>query len=398
MYSLEEYADGGDYTDELVRLESLEGELIAEYVSLSPDNTKRANEIYVELLRVRKKIANELGLESYIDRAYEMRGHDHTADEVHAMILNIGKYVLPVYFALYDELFDDYFSTAMPSNVDKAELLNNLYLLFDDTDENLAEAYSFMLECGLYDIEDYSDKRYEGAFTTYIFGIDAPYIFMTSWGDVGDYLTLTHEFGHFFDSYANFGLGSSLSLGEISSQALELMTVPRLDGIISEEDLLFLSYYQLYIALDTLLYQGFIALFEHYVYALEYEDINLTALERLLNKAQLDMFGENVGLGQLESVIMQHTVAYPFYVESYCTSLFASLDIFLTDIENEGDGLEIYLDLILGGDPNDKTFKSELERVGLDTPFTESYVISISDEIYYYLTGIHFYTNESQAA
>lgn len=388
--SLDEYADGGKYTDELVRLEELEGGLIAEYTSLSPDNFARAEEIYVELIKIRRQIADELGLDSYTEYAYDGFGRDYMADEMQFLLNELGDFVMPIYYDLYYNLFIGTFNTHTPSEVDKIKLLNDLYRVYEDVDENIFEAYSYLIECDLYDMKPYSDTRYEGAFTTYVSGIDAPYIFMTAYGDVSDYSTLSHEFGHFFDAYANFTLGQSLDLAEISSQALELMTSLWLGGILSEDDIKYVSYYQIFSALDSVIYQSFISLFEHKVYSLPEEEITLENLKALAKSTETELLGGDFGLGQLENLIMQHTVAYPHYVESYCTSLLVSLDIFLMECEEKDAGINLYVELVMGGDPIDKNFQSELERVGLDSPFEEGYVISILDDLYYYLSGKHY--------
>ncbi len=389
--SLDEYVDGGKYTDELVRLEALEGELIAEYVALEQGNIDRAAEIYVELVKIRRQIADELNLDTYLDYSYDRFSRDYSGDEALALMLDAGRKGTEMYFTLQAEVFGNYFRRNQASTAKNNVLINNVYRALEGEDELLVEAYAYMLETGLYDIGYANNTRYGGAFTTYISQLDAPFIFMSTAGNVTDYLTLVHEFGHFFDAYANYGLGSSLDLAEISSQALELMMISRFDGILTEKDAEYMAYYQLYMALNTLLYQSFIATFEHYVYDLAYDEITIENLEKLVKRAQINVLGRDVGLGTLDAVIMQHTVAYPFYVESYCTSLLVSLDIFFTECANKGDGMEIYLSLITDADADNQAFLSELDRVGLTSPFEDGYVTYIADSIYYFVTGKHYY-------
>ena len=135
-YSLDEYADGGNYTDELVALLEEEALKEAEYSSLSTATVtitysslgnfsftgavdevyKQAAEkfginstqyknativinelykqkvrelsipIYVDLLKIRRLIADELGVDTYIDYAYENMGYDYSPSDMKQLL------------------------------------------------------------------------------------------------------------------------------------------------------------------------------------------------------------------------------------------------------------------------------------------------------------------------
>ena len=82
-------------------------------------------------------------------------------------------------------------------------MINDLYSVYRDIDPELLDVYSYMLQHGLYDIADESANRFSGAFTTYIYSNNSPFIFMSAEGKIVDYMTLAHEVGHFYDGYVN---------------------------------------------------------------------------------------------------------------------------------------------------------------------------------------------------
>jgi oligoendopeptidase F len=84
---------------------------------------------------------------------------------------------------------------------------------------------------------------------------------------------------------------------------------------------------------------------------------------------------------------------YPFYVQSYCTSILPSLELYFMEIANEGAGFSAYKHLV-AREENEK-FPRALERSGLTSPFTEDYVERICNEIHYLLCGTYYFTEMS---
>ena len=435
MYSLEEYVDGGIYTPRLVSFLESEATLEAEYMEINEQTavisyenivgtydyimteygkrygtystqyeiaeeecyqklasaiTLQRRQKFTELIRIRRQIANELGLDSYSEYAYSAMGYEYTDKEMTSMLNTLRETVYPVYLTLYERAFRSFFYNNQPSEIMPYTTVNNIYDLYTQNDDIVNEAYSYMLKCGLYDISESSAGRYNGAFTTYIYGIDAPFLFMTAEGYVTDYLTLSHEYGHFLDSYINGPSNTSLDLSEVSSQALELMTIPMLEGVVSDKDLQYLEYYQMYSALEILLIQGYYSMFEHMVYELPANEINEENLDKIAAKASKAVFGSEL-YTDFSSVLIQHTAIYPHYVQSYCTSLVSSLEIFFIEEEEEGRGMEIYLDLLTRDSEEYLTFTEELEGAGLSSPFEKETLKKVIDSIHYKIIGSHYF-------
>lgn len=447
-YSLDEYVNGGIYTDAVVALMAEEARLESEYSSLSTASVKivykgtdqnarwegtvdevieKAREYYknddrkyetclvaineyyqaarevmeqdilIELIKVRRLIADELGYTSYSVLAYDGMGYDYTASEMFALLSDIGKYVTPVLNDLYASVLQSYFISNKEPTVNSTVMINTLYEVYSGLGGDYKDAYSYMLQHGLYNISEYSSNRYSGAFTSYIDTNNSPFIFMTSSGFIDDYNTLAHEFGHFLDGYINYGDDASLAISEISSQGLELLTLTKLKNNVPAASYVYLEYYTMFTYLyNVLMTQSCYSAFEHMVYELEYDEITKDKLEELVDEAYVLIFGEgtvNLDMVGLSHMTIAHTILYPFYVESYVTSGIVSLDIFFAESArtgNAGDGFALYEALIRRGN-EELDFVAQLEAVGIDSPFSRSKIKEIADNVNFQIVGKHYY-------
>ena len=432
---IEEYKDGGSYTDALVALMEEEMALEAEYSSFSTASTvitykgmtdtvdnileyygnlygretaiyiqiendchslyddavaKRSKEIFISLMKVRRLIGTEYGYQSYSAIAYADY-HDYSEAEAIKFIRDIAKYMFPVYTKLNNFVFYPYFYTYNPTTtLTPNKVVNDLASLYETFDEDIYSVYSYMLQHDLYSCDLSRLNRYEGSFATYLDAYNAPFLFTSFYGSIDDYMTMSHEFGHFLDSYLNYSNDSSLDLSEVSSTAFEFLTMSALRPFLSDGDAKYLSYAQLDSAMQVLIFQGFYALFEHYAYAIDYDSISEKTLTDAMQKAAADMgftLNQNTSL---DIVIIPHTVLYPFYVQSYCTSTAVALEIYFKEAKSEGDGLRAYKSLIYRCD--DISLVQHLERSGLSSPFAASTLKALADSIHYEILGSHYYT------
>ena len=433
---IEEYKDGGSYTDEIVVLMEKEAELEAEYSALSTatvvityldkedtvdnllayykdlykNNTSEyfkkettilqyyeyelirlSKPIYKELISTRISLAAQFGYNNYAEYAYEAMGHEYSETEMMSLFTGIRDYIYPVYSKLYETTFKSYFNTTKMGEVDEITLINSLYTLYSQVDEDVFSAYCYMLQHGLYDIAPSATNRFESAFTTYIDGNNSPFIFMSTTGYNKDFSTLSHELGHFYDSFVNYGDDASLDLAEISSQGLEMLTLLSLEKILPAEQVQYLEYYSLLMSMDSMLYQGMIACFEHYAYRLSADQVTDENLNLAMETATELIFGNVFFSGGYEEAIMIHTVEYPFYVQSYCTSLIGALEIFLMEVDREGAGWTAYKALI---NRESEEYYDVLLDAGLSSPFAQDVLKNIADDIHYYVLGSHYFVSD----
>lgn len=438
---IEEYADGGSYTDKIIALMEREAELESLYSSLSPstviikykslettyenilkfyeenygtnsasyniaysecakryeEEVARLSRYYlVELVKVRRLIADELGYKSYSTYAYENIYHDYDDEQMQKFIIDISKYVVPVYQRLSYYVFLPYFiSGSELPELDTATLLNNISAAYKDLDAPFSDIFGYMLQHGLFDIDTDSETRYDGSFCTYLDDYSAPFVFITSTGGCDDYSTLSHEFGHFADAYINYNSQTSLDLSEVSSNALEFLTRLKLKDIITGEEYKYLMYSQLYLSLQTMIYQGFYSLFEHYIYGLKYDQITEESLVTEMQRAAKDIGLSPDYFTTLNSVTIPHILLYPFYVQSYCTSTAVALQIYYMEKNEAGSGLDAYIDL-LNREDTELTFEQQLASAGLASPFESNYLKGLMDIIHYDIMGSHYFNNKNE--
>jgi len=442
-YSLEEYVDGGIYTDELVELLAEEAALEAESSAISTANiqieyeirgesfkgsvnevleaikekygemssiynnsitpclelfksakARKQCEIYVELVRLRSLIATEMGCESYIEVGYKNTGHDYSKEQMENLLDDIG-----IIYQLYNRLWYAKLEADVNAQLSKEQsyitTVNRLGNLYLSRDKELYDIYSYMLYYGLFDIAPEGGNRYEGAFTTYIDSNNSPYLFMSADNKQYDYLTLAHEFGHFADMYLNYGSEGSLDISEVSSQGLEYLTMGMLSEIMSDDNHRILVNKAVDEAIWTLFNQGILSIFEHSVYELEYDEITREKLDELVGEAFEAVFGFDIeGSDNLEKVMMVHTIEYPFYVQSYFTSLIAALEIFFMEENEPGAGLAAYKAMLYAID-DEKSFAETLMVAGIKSPLRDGSLIDLANDLHYYYFGKPYIDVES---
>ena len=359
----------------------------------SERRTELAKSIFVELVRTRRLIADEMGYDSYTDFAYDTIYHDYTPEDMAKFTKNVKDYIVPVYTNLADKVFYNYFTKKTAPSLDTSELIANLSALYAGTDREIAGMFGYMQHYGLYDVAKSDVKRDGGAFTTYFDKYDAPFVFVSADGTVTDYAVLAHEFGHFADSFINFDSSASIDLHEVSSQALELLTLGSLDGVIPKHQHKYLLYSEMQNVLLLMIYQSFYSSFEHYIYALEYGEINEESLNAAVSRAAADLSLSQSYYNDISFMMIDHIVLYPHYVQSYAVSIVPSLEIYFLE-EETGHGYGAYKSLINRETRED--FLSQLKSARLSDPFDGEHLKSIADKIHFSILGCHYYTEFSE--
>ncbi len=436
---IEEYADGSSYTDYAISLLEREAELESGFSALSTatvkinyngktdtfDNTvarlkkelgegsekyrkalaecerlydSAVTEIgcntFVSLLEVRALLGKEMGYAGYAAYAYDMLGHDYSESEMKNMLADISEYAVPVYSALASTVFAGYFKTHNAPRAHEGKAINDIYKTLCKISPELSESYAYMLNCGLYDIAPAGTNRLDGAFTTYLHDINAPFIFATVGNTVSDYMTISHEFGHFYDAYTNYNSEASLDLLEVSSTALELLVLTKLSDTLCDDNYKYLYYDEMKSMLEVLIFQGFYAKFESLVYDIPIDKINRETVDKAVLDAARFMNLNTDYFNSLDDILIYHLVEMPFYVQSYCTSAVASLDIFFMECDSDGKGTDAYLKLMERGEKDG--FISQLSEASIPSPLRKSATKDISNKIYYSIIGSYFYNDDAE--
>ena len=321
--------------------------------------------IYIDLIRTRRAIAEEMGYESYEAMQYASYERSYTPAEAAEFVAGVREKLVP----LYEELMAlDPGGNIIYSYMSERRLMKTVGAAAESIGGDVREAFEFMRAHGLYSIEQ-SDTKASMSFTAYLDSYDAPFVFVSPYCDTEDILTLAHEFGHFLDSYYNYNAYESLDLSEFFSQSMEYIVMGRLSDVLDGEELSMLRRIKLVSTLDTYVMQSSFAEFEQRVYALPDEELSAEAI----NAISLDTakeFGYYDGVSEdyyaMSWADITHFFESPFYVISYVVSSDAAQQIHALDCENAGAGLEKYLEML----PREyETLLDTLAAAGLESPF-----------------------------
>ena len=184
-----------------------------------------AENLFWELIAVRKEIAATLGFANYPAYRYAIYARDYSPIDA-ARFSDRAKELLTPLFrdALQTTAADRQVLLLSGGSKTEAEWLGAVREVLELVDPNLCEPWDYMLSHGLYDCSPSNDKL-TGSFTTYFAAYGAPFLYAT-WEDTYEMPSvLLHEFGHYAAYYVRGNAGCSLDLAEADSQGLELLSM-----------------------------------------------------------------------------------------------------------------------------------------------------------------------------
>lgn len=333
-------------------------------------------EVFIELVKTRRAIASACGYGSYAEYAYEnIHGRDYTPDEVRGYTEDIARYLVPVFKAAAEsgKIYDyDYYLA------DEEDMMAYLENIAENMGGEVKDALEFMTEYNLYDISASPQKR-EISFQTYIKDYESPYLFINPTGYSNDLFTVSHEFGHYTDAFANYNASSDTDTAETFSQGLEYLGViyNSLGDSKAKEDI---KKAKMADSLMIFIEQASLNEFEERVYSLPEEDLTVENINEIYCQVTKD-FGYYVPEYDeyyRESWIdITHLFEYPYYVASYVVSNDAAMQIYELETASSGDGAGAY-ESLLDRNP-DESFLKVLEGAGMKSPFDGGRVKELAD-------------------
>ena len=400
---LEPYKYGNLITDAMVELMQQESELVTEFTAFDyyalefecggridnvfghVENTpvteselidafydaisKEASRIFIELVKVRKKLAAEAGFESYADYAFYVLDRDYTPAEADELVSRIKTNLVPIFKQVEYTLPDVDYDVSY-SRMSEGKLLDVAESVFKRLDKRFTDTFDFMNNYDLFYL-GYGEEQYDTCFTSYIQKYAAPFIVIKGVGDSTDLISFVHEFGHFTDAHLNGDAMAILDLSEIASQGLENLFIVRLNsGDIKQSDLDALRELHYQNTLMVYLLQSVYYWFEARAYELPEGDLTTENLNALARQA-LSEFGLDNYYPDFEYIwaTVPHFYEQAFYVISYITSNAVALQLYDLEEAHEGDGVSKYFELLKW----DLTmnFAENVERAGLTSPFSD---------------------------
>ena len=364
--------------DEILSDPSLSAEEFnALYEMYSDLFNREAGAIFLELIRVRREIAQRLGYGSYAEYRYACFGRDYSPRDAFLFSQQVRETLVPVFsnarrafYGAAGRLYGAVFEREPTMDRMKSAVTAILPML--------SEPWDYMLSHEMYDLgTDF--KRMPGSFTTYFSTYGAPFLFSSWTGGFETIPAVIHEFGHFAAFYLNGSdarASDALDLVEIDAQGLELLTVLRYDtlyGDISDAAETAELFYALYTLIDGCVEDAF----QQFAYA--QPEPTLDALnaeyERLCAEYGLDALGAD---GRAWTQI-PHTFQTPFYYISYATSMTAALKLYLMGKTDPEAAREIYCTVLLR--PGGMQFREMMESTGLGDPFAPGCLTDTAREL-----------------
>lgn len=407
----EKYDDYEVYTNpEYLRLSKEEEALLSEYRSLTADQqvsfngetktldewletddyfvyigalqayyeqyNKSIGDVYVRLLKVRQQLAAALEYDSYAEYSYDITyQRDYSPEEGDSFLRGIRENLVPVLGQVSENWALSNLSVGTATENGVQEMLRSAARNIGGT---VWDAYRFMRAYELCDIAK-SAVKVESSFQTYLFDYESPFVLVNAQGSGDDYMTFSHEFGHFTDSYYNYGAGEDLETAETFSQAMEFLALKYTDTL-SERQKTRLLKSALVDSLKTFVYQGAYADFEARVYALDPDEITVEKINELFLECSREYGISEEGFDFYYSqcwIDVIHFFEVPYYIISYCVSAETALQVYQLESETKGEGVDAYFRLL------DRDYEAGVQQVmedaKMENPFREEVLKEAAD-------------------
>lgn len=380
----------------------------AKYQFMS-ENEEQLDRIYDDLVKVRTKIAKELGYENFVELGYaRMSRIGYDAEMVANFRNQVLEFIVPAATKLrerqrnrievqqlnyYDEEFSFKSGNAAPKG-DPEWIIENGRKMYEELSDETNEFFNFMIENGLMDLVSKKGKQ-SGGYCTYLSEYKAPFIFSNFNGTSGDIDVLTHEAGHAFQVYQSRHLEvpeysfPTMEAAEIHSMSMEFFTWPWMKLFFEEETEKY-KFNHLSEALTFIPYGVAVDEFQHFVYENpEVTPANRKAAWREIERKYLphrnyedNAYLERGGFWHKQG----HIFAAPFYYIDYTLAQICALQFWKKLNEDYHAAWKDYLQLCQVG--GSKPFTSLVEQAGLISPFQEGCAASVIGEIENWLNGI----------
>jgi M3 family oligoendopeptidase len=372
------------------------------------DNEAQFDRIYDDMVKVRTKIAKELGYENFVQLGYDRFGRtDYNAKDVKAYRDQIYQDIVPLVTELtarkakrlgienpksYDLALSFLSGNPTPKG-DREWQVNIAKNMYDEMSPETSKFFNFMLEKDLLDLDSKAGKQ-GGGYCTFIANYQAPFIFANFNGTSHDVDVLTHEAGHAFQVYSSKDLipeyrWPTMEAAEIHSMSMEFLAWPWIGNFFLEDTDKY-KFTHLAGAVSFLPYGVAVDEFQHEVY----ENPNMTPDERKqawrrIEKKYLPFkdYGDDAFMEKGTYWFRQgHIFGSPFYYIDYTLAQVCAFQYWIKSQEDHAKALESYIKLCkLGGS---KSFLGLVKAAELKNPFVNGTVKDIVKPIRAYLDAV----------
>lgn len=362
--------------EEVIALKEKEEQLVDRFsyhYNLSDSSFDYENN-FLELVRVRREIAEKLNDSDYLEVVWEdTYGRDYSIAQANALIENVlsSSRLSKLYFSygLQGSLAYIGLRKTKINESDLFTVLNRTAAIFPEAEDAVRELRTY----GNYNFDLRSDK-YSGSYVSN-FRDEDYFVFVSGEGNYMMLPSAVHEFGHYlgltrYDLSLSTG-SENLDICEVHSQGLEYLMINEYANLIGKSYASDLMQYQMSNALWTLLSGSAVAAFENYVYTCPEEELTVSNLRERFSEYIRPLNGVSFSFTEVPHIYLQ-----PGYYVSYVTSIMPSLELYSLDYE---EAKNAYRTLIRYGEGNG--FEFVLEQAGLPSPFEEATLTSVIEKL-----------------
>lgn len=353
-------------------------------------------EYYIQMVEFHKSMAEFYGYDNYGDYAYEnLYERDYTQAEIRSFHAAVKTYIVPV-LALVEELYyNDLDDGTLSEDVVYADYTGDVALdmmepYLKKMSSELVESFTYMREHGFYDT-GYSETKSQGGFTTALDYWGAPFFYNCPNGNLYDFNTAVHEFGHYNDMFWQpmdmESESKNIDISEVHSQGMELLFshwYPELFGEAAEG----VEHFMLYQLLSSVVEGCLYGELEQYVYATD--NVTLSQINREYRRlcGEYGMVEPGDPRAELYSwVDVPHLFVQPCYYISYAVSAAGAFSFWLeAQTEDYYTALDNYLTFTAL--PASSGFSESFEAVGLEKPYSYQYVKELGQALLRSLLGL----------
>lgn len=366
--------------------------------------------IYDNMIKVRHKMATELGYKNYVELGYaRMLRSDYNAEMVANFRKQVQEHIVPIATQLLERqakrlgleslnYYDEGFS--FPSGNPKPKgspkwMEDQARIMYAQLSNETDEFFQFMSDNELMDLVA-KDGKQTGGYCTFLNKFKSPFIFSNFNGTSHDITVLTHEAGHAFQAYSTSNSGKlydylwpTYEACEIHSMSMEFFTWPWMDLFFKEDTEKF-KFSHLAGSILFLPYGVAIDEFQHIIY----ENPEMTPAERNavwsdLEKKYLPTRNYDGNKHLEEGRFWQrqsHVFGMPFYYIDYVLAQVCSFQFWQRSVEDKEGSWKDYISLCKEGGA--KSFLDLVQLANLKSPFEDGCLAEVVKPIQAYLDSV----------
>ena len=367
----EEIAEMRGFSDEIVRYQKANDEILIQYRALNDENfSQKAHLYYADLLQNNNAIARLEGYQNYwVYANAEVYGRD--ADSYTASMRRyVKQYLVPLMNEVAIEFNAAYAALSEKERETVGAILQSDYAAvgvryvdgyLETFDGEAEQDMKSMLQSENSVFTD-SEDSYKGAFTGFLYEYERPICYFGP--GYANTLTVIHEMGHYYAALEKGDMSLSIDLAEVHSQGNEWLFLSYMEDVLGARISKTLTLYQLYSSLSVVIRATMIDDFEERCYQQAQPYWGAYQFDNVM-KDVINAYGGEEWMESLYSYWRYVVIESPVYYISYAVSMLAALQLYgIAEEDSFTAGQAAFLSLVQSA-AEDQGFAEALAAAGL---------------------------------